>query len=227
MSEIKNQRRRKIFNVALICLTLGFVGVIGVIKDHRSDVVGSHPQVHTGFPVLISVLSGIADEWKQGVSSMNKKKQLNLDEFEKIDFSKPGDPDFGDDPQNEFFNKEGRFGSFPFRYPDQEGLDAITEENGVRIIFNVRRHTMENGTQIDNLYAIIPKIDRKQLSLYQETKVDFPLEVRKNNHSVVIDSGPLNLNTGGLVLTQDNSVYVFILIYWRVKHPGDSAWQLY
>lgn len=74
--------------------------------------------------------------WRKIISKAIEGKKLLESDFEKIDFSLPGDSGFGDDVENEFFNPEGTFRATPI---PQDLIDSLSSKKNTRLIFNLRK----------------------------------------------------------------------------------------
>ncbi|MBL8713605.1 MAG: hypothetical protein JNM12_11955 [Alphaproteobacteria bacterium] len=105
--------------------------------------------------------------------------QISLDEFQKIDFSLPGTPGFGQNPEYEFFNPQGRFKAQP--------LDI--EYHDLRPFFVVYQFiTVSSYGDPAGLHTQLYVV----LSLPDEMCVGAQLDhdIPRDNQTIVITNGP-------------------------------------
>lgn len=122
---------------------------VGLVLLASNPEVPNEEQVRSEFRMVYS--SGVLD-WQEILSK--KRGLATPEDWTRIDFSPPGSPTFGDNPDNEFFNPAGKFKASPLSV---EGRD-------LRPIFNVRRFMTSPDTngagvmliQHTSLYAIVP-----------------------------------------------------------------------
>jgi len=163
--------------------------------------------------------------WSEILWKLIAERQIEYDDFEKIDFSFPGDRGYGDNPKWEFFNPEGIF-----KAPliPQDLLDRVTTEKGTRPVFNVRSTTdpeavfelsLPPGTRTEHLYIIIPNISPDCAKAEKITSKS--IKVAIDNHEVVYDE---NLMIGFIQSPDSNQRYLLTSIMRRIKTPGAKEW---
>lgn len=216
--------RNNIFSLSLAAIALAAV------------LFFSLPQIHDGNFTNIKNRDqkirrvNTLQNWKETLRSLLKSNQLRPEDFEKIDFSLPGDPSYGDDPENEFFNPDGKFKAQPIT---QENIDFWAKEKNTRVVFNIRRHIENkgdgnirmNGTVIDRLVYFIPNVKESCIEYIPNTNADIikgiPFETAADNHSIVDDGYYFE----GCVRTQNREkVFMFVVLATRYKLPNDENW---
>lgn len=166
-----------------------------------------------------SEFNGRIQYWSQIFRGLIEKNELRVEDFEKIDFSLPGDPGFGGDPENEFFNPEGKFKAPPI---PQEVIDDLTTVKNTRLIFNLRgwlNRVLYESTgsvppkEFEVLVVIIPNVVPKCLlpgskvyawyerSLKKQEKID----IAPDNKTVVEDK---KLMSGMRFVDQKQRYYI-------------------
>lgn len=95
-------------------------------------------------------------QWRGIVEKAIAEKKLLKENFEKIDFSLPDDPDFGDDTENEFFNPDGIFKATPI---PQELIDELSSVKNSRLVFNLRRWFDTGKYQTTDLFSNLYRTD--------------------------------------------------------------------
>lgn len=110
-----------------------------------------------------------------------KKKLLKPEDFEKVDFSIPGEKGFGDNANNEFFNPDGPFKFLPI---EQAKIDAESTKQNNKPMFNLRRSVETRGQIRDTLFMMIP---------YAKCRPDnkYSIFVFDDNRKIVGDTQPL------------------------------------
>lgn len=135
--------------------------------------------------------------WRGVINKATKEKKLSTEDFNKLDFSLPDDPGFGDDPENEFFNPQGKYKAIPM---PQDLIDELSSVKNTRLIFNVRRwfDTGKNSTVdlFSNLYrtdlvVIIPDFifacPMEYLGWNESSFTKENIYIAPDNHSIVED----------------------------------------
>lgn len=171
------------------------------------------------------------------LSHVYRQGKISPDDFEKLDFSLPGDPAYGDDPTYEVFNPEGPYkiddappeAQRPF--PPQKWIDELTTVKNTRLIYNIRRHVNRHGIVRDDLVLIIPNAKCKPR---QPLSDESAVAIAPDNRQAL---GPPNPFIGGncfwcYSLPADHiskfrnamSCRAFSFAYRYIK-PGDTKWQ--
>lgn len=132
----------------------------------------------------------------------------------------PGDDEYGDDADNEFFNPDGRFGKLGLPEFEQSYINAATTKKNTKPIFNLRRYTQKDGKIRDVLYMIIPNYN---VGAGRHKEADPKLEIANDNSTIIRDTGLLQ----GILILDEERIYAFFPFFWRAKYPGDEKWQIY
>lgn len=161
-------------------------------------------------------------QWRRIVEKGVAEKKLLKDDFEKIDFSLPGDPDFGDEPEVEFFNPHGNFRADPM---PQGILDELSEVKGSRLIFNTRKWYETWVAELSGLPPhfrtaliviapnFIPSCSKGGRQIWEEDTFKIgTFAIEPNNHSVVEDRENTLVN---MRVTPDGKRYYWQLIAFR------------
>ncbi len=177
--------------------------------------------------------TNVVNEWTATLRTLLKSHKLRPEEFENIDFSLPGDPGYGDDPDNEFFNPAGRFKAQPM---PQEEIDYWATAKNTRLVFNIRRHIADTsddgfiriGTTVDQLVYFIPNVKDSCIEFTTDNNVDVmkgaPFKTKPDNHEIVDDGYYFN----GCVRTKNRErVYMFYVLATRYKQPQSNNWGFF
>lgn len=195
-------------------------------KDSYDLAFGQVSRIIDGYPAV----RGMPAEkgWVGMIADLIQDKRLNLEDFEKIDFSLPGDTGFGDDPENEFFNPKGKFKAVPI---PQELINQLTTVKNTRPIFNIRRSVdtlpetdLPRGTTIDYLTLIIPNMKERCVEIIDEVNgvTHDEIKMSSNNHSIVKDDTALS----ACVHTTDKKHrYFFTHLTHRIRLSGEDKWR--
>lgn len=131
--------------------------------------------------------------WAGILQKLSERHEIHKEVIPKIDFSLPGDPEYGDDPDNEFFNPSGKFKA---KIIPQDLIDWVAKKKGTHIIFNIRKVEFEIAPEdgydpfssTEWLYLIIPDVkpacEINGVIDLHKTK-GFP--VAPDNHTTVVD----------------------------------------
>jgi hypothetical protein len=136
---------------------------------------------------------------KETLGAAFRSGVFDENDFEKLDFSVPGDLSYGDDVRWEVFNPNGSIRATPI---PQSHINALTESNGIRPIFGLRRVTTADSRIIDYLSVYIPNVK----SSLCDTGTEFSLELVQVNYefrllednSQIIESPPDGIGIGCL-----------------------------
>jgi hypothetical protein len=189
--------------------------------------------VSSSFFSPLSMVSG-----SQTLGDLLRDKVLygdfKLDDYEKLDFSLPGDPGFGSKPEFEIYNPDG---NFRITY-HQESIDEVTTKPNTREIYNIRRTVESDGTVKDLFYKFIPDVTLKACTEDASRVIDSRTEQHPapfsplpnafvfapDNHEVVIDPLPVP-SEGACLKASDGKLYSHSVFGMRFKKPGMSKWE--
>lgn len=122
-------------------------------------------------PLIDALQASQLKKLHEGFHKAIDEGRINLDEWEKLDFTQPGETGFGDNLEYEVFNpKSPRSilidGKPTFPLIPQDMLDKITKQPEQKVIFNLRRVTykLEEGDgggdiTLDVLVTVIPYVN--------------------------------------------------------------------
>lgn len=219
--------------VAVIIGTVACAAVVlclSVYLSYRSSASSSVDNPFISGPVV----STINHEWRDIILREITSGHLVPADFETIDFSLPGDPSYGDNPEKEFFNPNGPFKA---HVVPQAQIDSLAIAKGTRLIFNIRRSKlptngyeghMPPGTIFDTLFVILPNVI-EDCGVYSDWGNVHPTKGvafdTKADNQVVVDDGFM---FNGCVHTKDRQhIYYFQSFAQRLKKPGSETWQIY
>jgi hypothetical protein len=246
---IRTYSRSIILAAGIVAAALLFMPVIAA-----ADQLGTTASKAPSQPVLtkISPAPGLTVsplelvDTFQSFTSLLEEKALdgtfNPGDFEKLDFSIPGDHGFGSNPEYEVFNPNGKF-----RIPaDQQAfkhyqdlVDSVTNHKNVRDIFNLRRSIAADGTITDALYKILSDVKPQacadeaahivDMGTQRHPAASLPLpeafKIMPDNHTIVVDPSPVPIHSVCLQAS-DGKLYTFRWICARFKKLGDGTWQI-
>jgi len=154
---------------------------------------------------------------------------IKAEDFEKLDFSMPGDPAYGDNPDYEVFNPEGKIKARPV---GQGLMDMVMTVKGVRPIYNIQRFLFDGTKLRDDLVLLIPNAtdnSRKNLCSPSPKSKILPVPVSTDNSKPtdIIDTVKLNGEAGyaGCTLGDDGRMYYIYIISQRYGNTEAPGWN--
>lgn len=163
--------------------------------------------------------------------------RVKPEEFEKLDFTMPDEPGFGDNVEYEVFNPASTrtvMASEKHLLPllPQEQIDAATTVPGTRPFFNLRRETSEKHGIVDRIVMIVPNIDLGKCGLRGQAGWSLPViqlgyqpQFHPNLSTVAIDQN--RFYGAACYQTPDNKGYLSFPLVKRNKPPGSENWKFY
>lgn len=163
-----------------------------------------------------NMIVGYVGSIKIGILRIQKK--LNLDEIpvEKLDFSVPGSPEYGDHPEFEIFNPAGGQILYVTDPASLEYWKTYAEE--FRVFFSLGNKVPGLGTEKSELIAIVPHMKKPSCEMINEWMKlkSIPDVERINTTAYPADLLPSELavlpDTQGCVKTPDGYYYYQVLV---------------
>lgn len=160
--------------------------------------------------------------WGFPFTRLVKNGKFSLNDFERLDFSLPGDAEYGDNPAFEFFNPQSIFHVRPYSEYLPHFIDQATTVATPRVIVNLRRSVRPDGRTLDALYAIVPNIKKDKCLRIQSLG---SLKIEKNNSVVVEDKSFLKSGCVAEEKTPDR-VYLFVPFFSRHRQTATDNWSI-
>lgn len=161
----------------------------------------------------------------------------NPNDLDKLDFSLPGDAGYGDSPELEVFNPDGKVKAHPL---NQAVLERATGIQGTKALFNLRRIEESDQTIQETLYAVIPDVTEKACQDYVRHTIfvgsdgekrlppilELPssITLAPDISKVLTDSVPLP-NVRTCFQGAEKRIFLFFPLGKRLKRAGSSEWQ--
>jgi hypothetical protein len=158
--------------------------------------------------------------------------RIKLEEFEKLDFTMPDEPGFGDNPEYEVFNPHSprtvmANGEVTLPLIKQERVDRATIVPNTRPVFNIRQTVGSDAFVRQTIAMILPNLNidmcemprAESLSIIDiEDDLMWSADVSK----IVRDGADMYRKC---LRTASGSGYIMIPLVQRYKLPNHSEWQ--
>lgn len=158
--------------------------------------------------------------------------RIKLEEFEKLDFTMPDEPGFGDNPEYEVFNPHSprtvmANGEVTLPIIKQERVDRATIVPNTRPVFNIRQTIGSDGSVRETIAIIIPNLNIDMCEMPQAESlpiinIDDDLICPADVSRIVRDGVDLYKKC---LRTDSESGYIMIPLVQRHKLPGHAQWS--